>query len=122
MAHVTGERFKIGNDQFNLPLFNPFGQLRDALCSLSHRKQVPGQRASVSDLIVHIRQSQTVDFCYVKLFLQIAQPAIERSDVDGVSFGDQVRDNFLGPGRVAGAFAIDAVKNVGHATPQYIAQ
>ena len=121
-AHVAGERFKIGNDQLNFPLFRSFGQERNALRPLPHRKQVLGQRAPVPEVIVYVRQSQSVNFRDIKLFLQIAQPAIEGSYVNAVSLGDQVRDDFLGPGRVAGAFAVDAIKNVGHATPQYIAQ
>ncbi len=42
--------------------------------------------------------------------------------MQGVSLAAQVGEDFARPGRVSRAFAVDAVKDVGHQSAQYIVQ
>jgi hypothetical protein len=57
---------------------------------------------------------EPVDLSDVEIIFQVLQAAIKRNDVNIVALADQMGEDFLGAGRVAGAFSVDSIKDVGH--------
>src|SRR5262249_5685109 len=111
---VAGKRLEIGDDEGNLPLFDESFQAREALRCVADGEQVLRNGFLVANTVVHISEAEAVDFRDLKRLAEIAQPPVKRRDVNRMSLSDKMIEAFAGAGGMSGAFAIHAVKNVGH--------
>ena len=111
---VAGQGLKVGDDQIDLRVVNEGIQPRKTFDSLRNRNQIFGDGAFVTDAIVDVSEADTVDLGDVKFFFQILQSAIERGYMDAMSLRNEMSQHLFGASRVARAFAVYAVENVGH--------
>ena len=116
---VASQRFEVGDHQVDLPFRNQVLQPGDALCRLAHCHQVLGDGAFVAHTVVHVGKTKAKDFSDLKVVREVAQSPVERSDVERVPLIPQMIENFLGARGMAGAFAVHAVKDIGHRSRQY---
>ena len=114
MTDVTGERLEIGDDEIDLLFLDQRVEPRKALRRVRYGQQILRNGALVTDAIVDVSEMKPVDLGDVETVFQILQSAIKRSDVNNVALADQMCEDFLGPGGVAGAFSVDSIEDVGH--------
>src|SRR6266849_6197206 len=114
MSHVTGQRFEIGDNEFDLPLFAELFQSLHARNRLPRAEQVLGNGLPVADPVVCERETPTMDLRDLEIAAQVGQTAIKRDNMHSVSRSLQVRDDFLRARRVARALAVHAVEYAGH--------
>ncbi len=114
VPHVAGQRFEVGDYEINLPVRDEMLEPLSAPRRLRHGQQVPADRALVAHTIIYVGEAETEDLGDFELIFEVLQSAVERSDVQGVSLFPQMAENFLRARGVAGAFAVDTIKNVGH--------
>src|SRR5580700_8031576 len=113
VSDVTGEGFEVGDDQIDPPFVDQIFQVGEAAGGLRGRDQILRDGAFVAHAIVEIGEAEAVDFRDVEIRLQVLQATVEGRDVDVVSLGDEMREDFFGAGGVARAFAVDSVEDVG---------
>src|SRR5260370_41930215 len=111
---MAGERLEIGDHQLDMPFLRLARQPGHAPGSARRGDQVLGQGAPVAHAVVDVSNAQAENFGDFKALAQIAQAAVKRNYANSVAFCLKVRNYFLGAGGVAGTFAVDPVKNVGH--------
>ena len=114
VSDVAGEWLEVGDDQIDLRVIDKVVQPGKAPGGLRNGDQILRDGALVADAIVDVGETESVDLGDVEIILQILQAAVERGDMDAVSLGDEMRQNFFGAGGVACAFAVYSVEDVGH--------
>ncbi len=89
-------------------------RLRETLRRLRNRDQILGDGALVAHAIIKVGEPKAIDLGNVEMVFQILQAAVKRGYVDNVPLSDQMCQHFFGSGGVSRAFAVHAIKNVGH--------
>jgi hypothetical protein len=98
VGHATGKRLKIRDDQLNAPLLHHLCQVLDAFAGPRRFQQVGHNCLPVANLVAHVGQVQTVNFCDLKVGFQITQTAVERNHMHPVALLLEVSDDFFGAG------------------------
>ena len=119
VSHMAGQGLKVSDDEVDLPLVDEAFETREAASRLGHGDEILRDRSLVANAIVHVSESEAVDFGNVEVLAQVLKAAVEGGPVHCVTLRNEMREHLFGAGRVPRTLAVHSIKNVGHRRREY---